>query len=378
MALPTEMKALILEDGAKTLSLQTRPFPSPTAGSVTIKVLATLSNANLVHMLRDSAAAHAFTQPRPLIPGANCIGRVVALGADAVAIKVGQLVAVEPFVRARDDPNVQILWGFHDGQSEESKKLHRDVWRDGSYAEYVRAPLENTYALNEKVLCGDPKDGGFGYSINDLTHLLPHGTPYGGLRSINLQPGETLIVSPATGLFSGAAISTAVAMGATVIGVSRSADGLARIKSTFPTVRTVQLTGETQADTGAIIAAAGRQADAFLDFSPPAATGTTSVTSCMLAVKPYGRICLMGGRNDGNIPIPWPVLLYRNLTIKGGFMYEREDIWSLIRLLESGQLKLGKQNGFEIAATFKLEEWEQCADATVENTVFGKVVVFTP
>lgn len=293
--------------------------------------------------------------------------------------KVGQLVAVDPFVRGRDDPNIQILWGFHDGESPESKKLARDVWRDGTYAEYVRAPLENTYALNEEVLCGDVKNGGFGYSVDDLTHLLPHVTPYGGLRSINLQAGETLIVSPATGMFSGAAISVALAMGAKVIGVSRSAEGLARLKSIFPSLSTVQLTGDTGIDAAAIKAETGPQgADAFLDFSPPAATGSSAVTTCMLSVKPYGRICLMGGRGDSNIPIPWPVLLYRNLTIKGGFMYERDDVRGVIRLLESGRLKIGKENGFEIAGRFPMEDWEKCADAAVEHTAFGKGVLLIP
>ncbi|CAM1502695.1 Fc.00g074710.m01.CDS01 [Cosmosporella sp. VM-42] len=377
MALPTEMQGLVLHEDS-SVTLETRPFPSPTHGSITVQVLATAANPNLIRLLRGSEGSHQMSQPRPLIPGSNAIGRIVAIGPDATSLKVGQLVAVEPFVRGRDDPNVQILWGFMDGMSEATKKFHRDVWRDGTYAQYVRTPLENAYPLNEKLLCGDVKDGGFGYAINDLIHALPHSIPYAGLRSINFQAGETLIVSPATGLFSGAAISVALAMGANVIGVSRSAEGLARVKSTFPSIRTVEFTGDVQADTAAIIAAAGGPADAFLDLSPPAATGSSGVTSCMLAVKNYGRIVLMGGRDDANIPFPWPLLLYRNLTIKGGFMYEREEVRGLIKLLESGKLKLGKENGFEISGTFKLNEWEKCADAAIEHVGFGKVVLLTP
>jgi NADPH:quinone reductase-like Zn-dependent oxidoreductase len=377
MALPTEMKGLVLHED-NSVTLETHPFPSPTLGSITVQILATATNPNLVKMLRGADGSHQMTQPRPLIPGSNAIGRIVAVGPDATSLKVGQLVAVEPFVRGRDDPNVQILWGFMDGMSEETKKFHRDVWRDGTYAQYVRTPLENAYALNEKLLCGDVKDGGLGYSVNDLIHILPHLTAYGGLRSINLQAGETIIVSPATGLFSGAAISAAIAMGATVVGVSRSAEGLAKVKAAFPAVRTVQFTDNVEADVGAIIAAAGGPADTFIDLSPPAATGSSGVTACMLAVKSYGRIVLMGGRNDTNIPIPWPLLLYRNLTIKGGFMYEREDVRGLIKLVESGRMKLGKDNGFEIAGSFKLDEWEKCADAAVEHTGFGTIVLLTP
>ncbi|KAK7426631.1 hypothetical protein QQZ08_006809 [Neonectria magnoliae] len=239
--------------------------------------------------------------------------------------------------------------------------------------------MENTYVLDEKRLCGPVSDGGLGYSINDITHFASLAVPYGGFRSVNLQAGETVIVSPATGLFSGAAIAMAVAMGANVIAVSRSEAGLAKIKTTFPSISTVQSSGETTTDTAAITAAAGTYApDVFLDLSPPAATGSTGVTACMMAVRPYGRIVLMGGRGDASIPFPWPVLLYRNLTIKGGFMYERDDVRQVIRLLEGGQMKLGKENGYEVAGTFKLEEWDECAEAAVEHTAFGKIVLLTP
>lgn len=77
----------------------------------------------------------------------------------------------------------------------------------------------------------------------------------------------------------------------------------------------------------------------------------------MLAVKPYGRICLMGGRTDASISIPFVALVYSNKTVKGGFMYEQEEIWGLIRLVESGMLKLGASNGFHIAGEYSLEEW---------------------
>ena len=35
---------------------------------------------------------------------------VAATGSDTTSLRVGQLVLLEPFFRARDDPNVQILW----------------------------------------------------------------------------------------------------------------------------------------------------------------------------------------------------------------------------------------------------------------------------
>jgi NADPH:quinone reductase-like Zn-dependent oxidoreductase len=372
------MKALILhEDSSITLDTS-YPVPSPVEGSVVVRILATHANPNFVKMVRGDPSAHMFTQPRPLVPGGYCLGRIAAAGPDTTVLKEGQLVTIDHFVRARDDPNVQILRSMHDGQTAESKKLHL-VWRDGTYAEYCRAPLENVFALDEKRLCGPVSEGGFGYSIDDLSHLMPTTVPFGGLRSINVKAGETVIVSPATGLFSGSAISVALAMGADVIAVSRNADGLTKIKTMFPSVSTVQATGDAEADTASITAAAGSHPpDAFIDLSPPESTGSSGVTACMLAVKPYGRIVLMGGRGDTNIPIPWGVALYRNLTIKGGFMYERDDVRDVIRLLETGRIKLGEKNGYKIAGKYGLEEWEKAADAALEHTAFGSSVVLHP
>ncbi|KAH6889710.1 hypothetical protein B0T10DRAFT_403731 [Thelonectria olida] len=378
MPLPTTMKALILHKDSSITLDTSYPVPVPIEGSVVVRIIVTHANPNFVKLLRGDPSAHLFTQPRPLVPGGYCLARIAAVGPDTTVLKEGQLVTVDNFVRARDDPTVQILRSMHDGQTSESKKLHL-VWRDGTYAEYYRAPLENVYALDEKRLCGPVSEGGFGYSVNDLAQLMPTTVPFGGLKSINVQAGETVIVSPATGLFSGSAISVALAMGADVIAVSRNADGLAKVKSMFPSVSVVQMTGDTEADTASITAAAGSHPpDAFIDLSPPEATGSSGVTACMMAVKPYGRVVLMGGRGDANIPIPWGVALYRNLTIKGGFMYERDDVRHVIRLLETGRIKLGRENGYEIAGTYGLEEWDKAADAAVEHTRFGSVVLLRP
>lgn len=86
----------------------------------------------------------------------------------------------------------------------------------------------------------------------------------------------------------------------------------------------------------------------------------------------------MGPRGDSTIPIPWPVVLFRSLTIKGGFMYERDDVRQVIRLLEGGQLKVGKENGYEASGTFSLEEWDKCAAAALEHTGFCKIVLLNP
>jgi hypothetical protein len=89
-------------------------------------------------------------------------------------------------------------------------------WRDWTYAEYAKVPLENCVLLDETRLLGPIENGGLGYNVENLTQLHRLLVPYGGLRDIQLQAGETIIIAPATGAFGGRAVEVALAMGAQV------------------------------------------------------------------------------------------------------------------------------------------------------------------
>lgn len=57
-----------------------------------------------------------------------------------------------------------------------AEKLMAEEWRHGSYAEYVKAPLENVYPLNEELLTKN-----LGHSIHDLGYITSLLVPNGGL-----------------------------------------------------------------------------------------------------------------------------------------------------------------------------------------------------
>ena len=102
---------------------------------------------------------------------------------------------LDPFIRGSDNPDVRLLWGVGVfGPDPASKKLMEGSWRNGMYAEYIRTPLENCYALNEKALLGSPAEGGLGYSVAGLASLPKQLVAYGELRGIDLKAGETVIV----------------------------------------------------------------------------------------------------------------------------------------------------------------------------------------
>lgn len=120
-------------------------------------------------------------------------------------------------------------------------------WRDATYAEFAKVPLENCYPLDEERLLK-----GLGYSLDDLAYMLRQMVPMGGLVELDVKPGEKVIIAPATGAFGGAAVEVAVAMGATVIAAARNVEALQGIAKISDRVRIVQMKGEVGADAQAL------------------------------------------------------------------------------------------------------------------------------
>ena len=79
-----------------------------------------------------------------------------------------------------------------------------------------------------------------------------------------------------------------------------------------------------------------------------------------------------------DIAFPYMMAMIKNLTIRGQYMYERDDVRGIIKLVEAGVLKLGKSGGHEVVGEFKLEEWAEGLECAAANPEAGKIIVFTP
>jgi threonine dehydrogenase-like Zn-dependent dehydrogenase len=368
-SLPKTHRALVQHVYASPLEVNDVPTPQPGPGNAIVRILA----ANIVSYMRDiTNGKRKYPYPTPIVPGTNSIGRVVAVGADAVRLKEGQLVYIDGTIRGRDDPSAIFLSGITQGGSDAAAKLMAGEWRDSTYAEYAKMPLENCHVLDERRLCGPVEEGGLGYSIEQLAFISQPLVPYGGLKSIGLQAGETIIVAPATGSFGGGAVLAALAMGAKVIAMGRNAAALAALTKLGPRVETVQIVNDYEKEItelkkfGTI--------NAFFDISPPEAQNSTHFKSAILSLAPEGRVSLMGGLlND--LPIPHRFIMRNNITVKGKWMYYREDIPALINMVELGLLKLDL---VKVVGKFPLQEWEKGYDAAAENTGVGEIAVITP
>tara|TARA_R110002003_G_scaffold6_7_gene331 strand:+ start:9387 stop:10235 length:849 start_codon:yes stop_codon:yes gene_type:complete len=215
---PQTHTALVQSSYAQPLEVKSLPTPQAGPGSAIIRML----YAPVLSYAKDVFnGTRAYPYPTPLVPGPSGVGRIAALGPDATTLQAGQLVFVDSVIRSRDEPTDVFLMGITQGGTEASAKLMRDVWRNGTYAEYVAVPLENVAVLDEAMLIGK-----LGYEESELAGLGKYCVPYGGLRDIGLEVGETVVVTPATGAFGGAAVAMALAMGAHVVATGRNEEKL--------------------------------------------------------------------------------------------------------------------------------------------------------
>ena len=326
------MRAAILKDFGRPLEIEDIADPVIGTGEVVVDVVAApvLSYTDEVF-----SGARRYLLPTPVVPGCGAIGRVRQVGPDATKLKPGDWVFCDPTVRSRDDalaPDI-VLQGWS-ARGEGGQRLQR-YHRDGTFAERVRVPTENAVPIGPI----DPADAGRWCAINTLL------IAYGGLLAMQLKAGETLLVSGATGNFGSAVTLTALAMGARcVVTPGRNVDVLADLARRFGSrVAPVLLSGDAARDEAAIRAAAPGAIDAVLDVLPPSVAASVARTAIM-AVRPYGRVVLMGGvgmlgGEDLALPYPW---IMRNLvTVKGQWMYPREAVAGMVGLVRAGLLDLG-------------------------------------
>jgi len=323
------MKAAVLKAFGSPLAIETVPAPVLGTGEVIVDVMASrvLAYANEV-----LSGERKYLMELPMVPGPGAIGRVRASGPDATHLAVGDFVYCDPTVRSRDDaraPDI-ILQGLTSG-SQSALRLQR-YFHDGAWAEQLRVPTENAIKIGT-------------IAEVDAARWCALGTllvPYGGFLAAQLQAGETVLVNGATGSFGSAAVAVALGMGAAcVIATGRNEQALADLVRRFgPRVRTVPMRGVEEDDRKQILQAAPGPIDCVLDILPPAAN-TMQVRTAIMAVRPYGRVVLMGGVLDGaGLGLPYSWMMRNCITVRGQWMYPPHATILMTGLIQAGLISL--------------------------------------
>ncbi len=359
------MKAAILKAFGAPLSIETLPDPVIGTGEVIVDVVATgvLSYANEVF-----SGERKYLLELPVAPGPGGIGRVRATGPDATHLVVGDWVYCDPTVRSRDDarsPDIT-LQGWS-ARGEGGLRLQRH-FRHGSFAERMMVPTENAIRIGSI----EEADAAAWCAMGTLL------VPYGGLLAANLQAGETVLISGATGNFGSAAVAVALAMGAgCVIAPGRNEAALADLARRFgERVRTVELSGDEEGDRERMRQAAPGPIDCVLDILPPSVAATTA-RAAIMTVRPYGRVVLMGGvgmLGGAGLELPYPWIMRSCITIRGQWLCPPDAAVRMVGLIRSGLLEL---DNFEVTA-FGLDHANEAVAHAAANARPFKMTVIRP
>ncbi|MBR0775830.1 zinc-binding alcohol dehydrogenase family protein [Bradyrhizobium diazoefficiens] len=359
------MKAAILKSFGSQLAIEDMPEPVLGTGEVIVDIVATRV---LSYMNEVFSGERKYALDLPVIPGPGGIGRVRATGPDATRLAIGDWVFCDPTVRSRDDavaPDIT-LQGLS-ARDAGGLKLQK-YFRHGSFAGQMRLPTENVKPLGQ-------------ITSEDASRWCALGTmlvPYGGFLAARLQPGETVLVSGATGNFGSAAVAVALAMGAAcVVAPGRNEAVLSDLVRRFgDRVRPVKLTGSENDDRETMKRAAGGPIDCVLDIMPPSVS-TTVVRAAVMTVRANGRIALMGGvgmLGGAGLELPYNWIMRNCITLHGVWMYPPDAASRLIALVRSGLLRLDE---YEVTA-FDLDHANDAVAHAAANAGPFRMTVIRP
>jgi D-arabinose 1-dehydrogenase-like Zn-dependent alcohol dehydrogenase len=316
-----------------------------------------------------------FDLPFPLTPGLSCIGRVHAVGPDAVKLQAGDLIFVDPTIVARDDSSVVILQGHFQGFHPSGKKLMERIWRNGPLQKYTLAPLENCIPLNEAKLCGE-----LSYTPRELITAFPYMVAAGALiEGARLQAGETVVIGPASGSYSGSAVEMALTLGANVVALGRYSPKFAGLKAKLGHPKRLQclvLTGDDTKDGDALRKAVPDGAHVYNDWSPTGSKEAIYLSTVAGVLRRKARVVLSGAA-DTSTGLPHGLMVLKDIQVRGQYMYKRSTAETVFEFVASGLLEVGERAG-AVVRKFDLERFEDALGTAEENGTWRDFTVVEP
>jgi len=356
------MKAWQLDKLGGTLSLNRISTPEVRPGSVRVKVEAAVLASYLKRYVSGELVRYQ-APTGPFTPVGNAVGLIDAVGRDVWHLKPGQRVVLSSyFVSTENVPEPGHILIGTTALGAHGKPIQAD-WHDGTLAEYALYPVQTV----------TPAEGLDHISSAQLAALTRCVIPYGGLLRGRMIAGETLIVTGATGAYGFATVPVALAMGAgKVIAAGRNQVALdAVVRAGGKQVIPVKLTGDLEADTAALRAAAGGGAPMAFDIVGHSADATATLAA-LHALRRGGRLILMGGMS-APVPIPYNYVMTNNLEIVGHLMHAPDTYAKLLELVRSGRLDISPI----IPKAFALEDLPAAMEAAATVPGHEFVVVKT-
>ena len=273
----------------------------------------------------------------PRIQGGDIAGRIVDVGANVDADRMGERVLIDPTLYS-DQGDGLIDAGLIGSE------------RDGGFAEYVAVPAENAHAIETS------------WSDAELaTFPIAYVTAERMLNRARLAAGETVFVMGASGGVGSALVQLARRRNAHVVALTGPGKEaqlhdlgaeivFTRDRDDWPQRLQTEL-GERTVDVEADV------------------VGGAPFGDLLQILRPEGRYVTAGAIAGPMVELDLRTLYLKHLELIGSTMGTRREFADLVRYIESGEIKP------LLARTSPLSELKQAQRDFLEKRFFGKLVV---
>ena len=318
------------------------PRPKPMAGEVLIRVAAAgVNNTDINtrvgwYSKGDNDADDASWTGAPLrfprIQGIDACGHIVAVGDGVDPSRIGERVLVEPCLIEAKGKMLAQPWFFGSEC-------------DGAFAEYCTVAARHAHKIDSAL--SDVALASFPCSYSTAENMLTR---------TNLQAGETVLITGASGGVGSAAVQLAKARGAQVAVVTSA--------SKAQSLRDLGADIIVDRDADYVQALGGNSVDVVVDL-----VAGENWPGLLDVLRPKGRYAVAGAVGGPLVSLDVRTLYLKDLTFYGCTVLEPEVFGNLVKRIESGAIKP------LVAATFALKDINAAQAAFADKAYTGKIVL---
>lgn len=306
------MKAAVVRQFGKPLTIEQMPVPQPGPGEVLVKIMA----SGVCHTDLHAADGDWPVKPKlPFIPGHEGAGIIAAIGPGVTGLKEGDAVGVAWLHDACGHCEHCVT-----GWETLCESQHNSGYGvDGSFAEYAigaadyvgHLPANPDFAALAPILCAGV-------------------TTYKGIKETETRPGEWIAISGLGGL-GHVAVQYAKAMGLHVVALDVAAEKLALARSLGADVA---IDARAPDATAQVIKATGGGAHGVL----VTAVSPVAFAQALGLVRRKGTISLVG-LPPGDFATPIFDVVLKRITLRGSIVGGRKDLAEALAFAAEGKVK---------------------------------------
>jgi len=271
----------------------------------------------------------------PMIQGADCCGRIVAIGEGVASSRIGQRVLVRNMLRAPVEDRPYECWTYgSDAQ--------------GSFAQYTVVPDSDSWSINSELSDEELASFPCSYSTAELM-----------IQRANVSESDTVLITGASGGVGSAAIQLAKCRGAKIIAI------------TSPSKRDeiLALGADLIVDRGSdLVKTLGQESvSVVLDL-----VGGPEWPALLQALKKGGRYAVAGAIAGPLVELDLRTVYLKDLTFYGCTWQDDEVFANLVKLIESSRIRP------LVSKVYPLRDITQAQADFVEKRHTGKLVLVPP